>query len=164
LCDSASYLSRDTNLYFFFSPPLFVTVFLPFCFFVLLPLVLEQTSPSVFKSFSLFPPPSPLFMLVFIGGKRERELLLSWHKGSRVARRPLGSHLKAARRVCSLCFFIWGQVRGVGFVGISGLERERKREKIQGSKLLLRLPLRVQGKKKQHRAVQNGIVSCFFFF
>jgi hypothetical protein len=54
-------------------------------------------------------------------------------------------------------------VRGVGFVKVcaSG-EKERKHEKIQGSKPLLPLPLRVQG-KKQYSVVQNDIVSVFFF-
>jgi len=49
----------------------------------------------------------------------------------------------------------------VGFVRVcaSG-EKERKQEKIQGSKLLLLLPLCVKGKKK-NSAVQNGIVAVF---
>jgi hypothetical protein len=52
-------------------------------------------------------------------------------------------------------------VRGVGFVRVcaSG-EKERKQEKIQRSKPLLPLPLRVKGKKK-NSAVQNGIVAVF---
>jgi hypothetical protein len=54
-------------------------------------------------------------------------------------------------------------VKGMGFVRVcaSG-EKKRKREKIQGSKPLLPLPLRVQG-KKQYSVVQNDIISVFFF-
>jgi hypothetical protein len=53
-------------------------------------------------------------------------------------------------------------VKGVGFVRVcaSG-EKKRKREKIQGSKPLIPLPLHLQG-KKQYSVVQNDIVSVFF--
>jgi hypothetical protein len=55
-------------------------------------------------------------------------------------------------------------VRGVGLVRVwaSG-EKERKREKYRGAKLLLPLPLRGQG-KKENSVVQNDIVSGFVFF
>jgi hypothetical protein len=54
-------------------------------------------------------------------------------------------------------------VRGVGLVRVwaSG-EKERKREKYRGAKLLLPLPLRGQG-KKENNVVQNDIVSGFVF-
>jgi hypothetical protein len=43
-----------------------------------------------------------------------------------------------------------------------GRKKERGK-KYKGAKLLLPLPLRVQG-KKENSAIQNDIVLCFFFF
>ena len=80
-----------------------------------------------------------------------------------MAGRPLGSRLKAARRACPLCIFVWWHVRGMGFVRVwASEEKKRKQEKIQGSKVILHLPLRMQG-KKENNAVQNGTVVVFFF-
>jgi hypothetical protein len=42
-------------------------------------------------------------------------------------------------------------------------ERKKEGKKYKGAKLLLPLPLRVQG-KKENSAIQNDIVLCFFFF
>jgi hypothetical protein len=50
----------------------------------------------------------------------------------------------------------------MGFVRVwASEEKERKREKIQGSKAILPLPLRIQG-KKENSAVQNGTIVVFF--
>jgi len=79
-----------------------------------------------------------------------------------VVGRPLGSRLKATCRACPLCIFFWWQVRGMGFVRVwASEEKERKREKIQGSNAILPLPLRIQG-KKENSAVQNGTIVVFF--
>jgi hypothetical protein len=50
----------------------------------------------------------------------------------------------------------------MGFVRVwASEEKERKQEKIQGSKVILPLPLRIQG-KKENSVVQNGTIVVFF--
>ena len=100
-----------------------------------------------------------LCLSIFIGRGREAYLVLSSH-GDRVRwpGRPLCRRLQDF----SPLYFHLGTSRGVGLVSFLVLGRERKREKIQGSKPLLSMPLRIQGKKKQYSAVQNSTVSVLF--
>jgi hypothetical protein len=58
------------------------------------------------------------------------------------------------------------QVKGLGLISFLVFRRERERQ-IQGNKLLLPVPLRIQGKNKPYITFQNGTVlasSLFFFF
>jgi hypothetical protein len=142
---SSLYL-KIIHLCFSIFPLFFVPVIAPSLFFLF------------FKIFSC-----PLFFLlclsIFIGRGREAYLVLSSH-GDRVRwpGRPLCRRLQDF----SPLYFHLGTSRGVGLVSFLVLGRERKREKIQGSKPLLSMPLRIQGKKKQYSAVQNSTVSVLF--
>jgi len=138
------------SLYFFSSTfPLFFI-----CFFF-------SVFCSFLSSFPLFPPPAHLSSLVFINRKAGRATtrVQSWHRGRRVAERPLGGSLQD---LFPLHFCL---LAGVGREFCQGSSKWGEREKagkIQGSKLLLPLPLRVQG-KKENSVVQNDTISGFVF-
>jgi len=159
---SFSFLCRGASLCVFL---LVILPFFVFCFCVL-PLLLSVPIslislfciclsslyiPMFFKQFFLSPTRPPvnstiffvsLFLSVFISkkwGERSTTHVQSWHRG----RGCPGGHGAVARRACPLCFF--HLVPGEGHGSFQGLGKwgERNREKIQGSKPLLPLPLHV---------------------
>jgi len=117
--------------------------------------------------FQIFLSISTPFSSLYVGiyrGKKGRESYC--RHGTGVVGWPDGHWVATSRSPAGFVPFVFSSgVRwGAWVLSVFQVLGERgSKKKIQGSKPLLRLPLHVQRKKKQHRAVQNGIMSCFFF-